>query len=58
MKFPLALLRQLPLQNDLVDLQKFLGKEFPAALALLEPTNGRFIPQSAPSNSELLFERR
>lgn len=43
MKILLAVLLQTVLQNDIVDLQKFLGKEFPAALALLEPTNSQFI---------------
>jgi hypothetical protein len=43
MKILLAVLLQLAPLNDVVDLQKFLGKEFPAALALLGPTNSQFI---------------
>jgi hypothetical protein len=43
MKILLAVLLQLAPLNDVVDLQKFLGKEFPAALALLAPTNSQFI---------------
>src|SRR5688572_16107249 len=43
MKILLAVLLQLAPLNDVVDLQKFLGKEFPVALALLAPTNSQLI---------------
>jgi hypothetical protein len=50
MKILLAVLLQMAPLNDVVDLQKFLGKDFAGVLKLLEPTNTRFI-QNVEKNS-------
>jgi hypothetical protein len=50
MKILLAVLLQVASLSDLVDLQKFLGKDFAAAMKLLEPMNAKFI-QNVERNS-------